>query len=605
MNTAIRRSLSSWPTIMVSLGLLLFFVAERMLGDGGVRLGLDAVAAISFGIGVIWRATGLRGVDGDARRLVLAGLGLSALIGVAVACHFLRLSMADGAPSDARGPAVLQIASILLATAGLGPLLALELAMRQMRPAAFVEWLRVQQALTTGLAIVFGLAALFLLNYAASQRMQRKDFSFGAPTSPSGATRSMVQAAPDKIEVFLFLERGSQVLSEVGDYFDGLTEAGATVERLDQAVNPELAKDLKVTGNGYVGLRSGERSGKWYLGTDLDNARGRLKRMDKELRAEIAKLAIAKRKIYFTMGHGERRDAKASKGEAAGGKKLRDLVRGLNGTVRSLGLGEGLGNAVPDDADLVVIFGPSAPFFEGEIAALKQYAEGGGAILALLDPKTDHGLAPLLELLGLEASPHEVCNDKVFLQQSYTKADHALLVTNAFTNHKAMRSLNRARGRAALALSSAGSLRKPAPQSKGKVTFVVRALAKSFEDLNGNRRFDDGAEKRSVPDLAAVVELPVAEKKEGGRSAIIGDSDLFADTLLANQANLVLGYDLLAWLLRDDSVSGDVVSDEDVPIRHTRDDDKLWFYGTTFAAPALVLGLGLGFVSIKRRRRQS
>jgi hypothetical protein len=44
------------------------------------------------------------------------------------------------------------------------------------------------------------------------------------------------------------------------------------------------------------------------------------------------------------------------------------------------------------------------------------------------------------------------------------------------------------------------------------------------------------------------------------------------------------------------------VSEEDVPIRHSRDEDALWFYGTVFAAPVLVLVFGLWYVRRKRSR---
>ena len=43
----------------------------------------------------------------------------------------------------------------------------------------------------------------------------------------------------------------------------------------------------------------------------------------------------------------------------------------------------------------------------------------------------------------------------------------------------------------------------------------------------------------------------------------------------------------------------------DVPVVHTRDDDALWFYGTTIVTPGLVLLCGLLFVRSRRRRRTS
>ncbi|MNC97946.1 hypothetical protein D3C83_157710 [compost metagenome] len=53
----------------------------------------------------------------------------------------------------------------------------------------------------------------------------------------------------------------------------------------------------------------------------------------------------------------------------------------------------------------------------------------------------------------------------------------------------------------------------------------------------------------------------------------------------------------------DEKLGGGVSSEEDVPIRHTRDEDTLWFYGTILFGPVVCLVGGLVFVGRKRRRR--
>ena len=42
--------------------------------------------------------------------------------------------------------------------------------------------------------------------------------------------------------------------------------------------------------------------------------------------------------------------------------------------------------------------------------------------------------------------------------------------------------------------------------------------------------------------------------------------------------------------------------EEDIPIVHKRDDDAVWFYGASFAAPALILALGI-VVSRRSKKR--
>jgi hypothetical protein len=59
--------------------------------------------------------------------------------------------------------------------------------------------------------------------------------------------------------------------------------------------------------------------------------------------------------------------------------------------------------------------------------------------------------------------------------------------------------------------------------------------------------------------------------------------------------NRVLLLDAVRWLIGEESFAGEVSSEEDVRIEHTKEKDVYWFYSTILGAPALVLGLGLLF----------
>jgi hypothetical protein len=64
-------------------------------------------------------------------------------------------------------------------------------------------------------------------------------------------------------------------------------------------------------------------------------------------------------------------------------------------------------------------------------------------------------------------------------------------------------------------------------------------------------------------------------------------------------ANAYFALDGVKWLLGEEATAGEVSSEEDKPIEHTRKQDVFWFYSTIFVAPALVLGAGW---TVNRRR---
>ncbi|MBV9950184.1 MAG: hypothetical protein JOZ69_25310 [Myxococcales bacterium] len=77
-----------------------------------------------------------------------------------------------------------------------------------------------------------------------------------------------------------------------------------------------------------------------------------------------------------------------------------------------------------------------------------------------------------------------------------------------------------------------------------------------------------------------------------------------SDAMLGNEANVLLVADAVRWLGGEESFAGALATPEDVRIAHTKQKDLVWFYGTIFAAPALVLGGGLLYARRTRRSRR-
>jgi hypothetical protein len=599
---AVSRALSPRPTRLVYVALALFFVGERVVGEGTSRLLLDGFALVFFLAAFAWVLVTSRAAPAAARSygtavlLGYVGLGVGGLLYSAFAW------LAEAETPDPAAP-YLQIASLILLVGCTGVLAAIEMSGTPMRAAGFVEMPRVREAAGTAATLALALAGLIFLNAAFARDDLRKDFSLSGPSSPSDATLSLLQARTEPVEVFLFFEKGSPALTLLGDYFEGLAVAGASKRVLDQALDAELAKELKVSRNGTIAFRSEKRSETWYIGSERDAVARKLSKLDTEVLKRLTKLARDQKNVYFTRGHGERGTRASKPGERPGAATINKLAGVLNVRVKNLGLAEGLGNKIPDDADVVVVHGPTGRFVPGEVQALKSYVEDGGALLLLLDPGVDTGLDEVLELLGVEARGAPLANDREFVRRSHTAADHVFLFSNSFASHKAIKTLNDARSQVALLFLEAQGIER-LEDAKAKVTLIARSRKDTFEDANNNRRFDKG-EERKVFAFAAASELRLEGRENDARAVIVGDSDTLSDLLAVTETNAAFGYEALLWLLRDDQIGGAAPLDEDVPIVHTRDDDAMWFYGSTVVAPGLVLALGLAVVRARRRRRGS
>lgn len=599
------------PSALALVAVLALFAGGRILEDGSANVAMGAAVVLSL-VAAAWRLQRAAGSTGPGAK-TLVGRAVAAHTAVAVGAGALLASALLKLTDDAANIAT--TVGLVLSVGGSAVLWALELLMAQTRATGLVDAPRVQRATQTAVTLVAGLSALVAVVFALQKSDARLELAFASPTSPSGATASVIDTAvcgddKQKPEVFLFFERGSTALGEVADYFDGLKARGARVQTLDQALDPALSKALKVTKNGTVAVRCGEKTDTIPIGADRDEAQRKVKKLDQDVRTKLGKLTRDPVTVYFTVGHGERSLDGSDKTGRAGGKSMKKLLDANNATTKKLGIADGLTDKVPDDAGLVVVFGPDRAFLPEEAAALSAYVARGGALAIFVDPArpgtddVDVGLSlqPVMQTLGLKVTPGEVVNDKEFVKQSNTSADHVFVFSTSFGTHKAVKTLNGARGKAALLFLSAQALSKAEAATSPKVSLVARSRPASFVDLNGNRAFDDAAEKREIVDLAAVVEVKADGDKEG-RAVVVGDSDVVADTLLANEANAVFAYEALQWLLRDDaSVADGATVVDDAPIRHTRDEDTLWFYGTTLGGPALVIALGALVVRLRRRR---
>jgi hypothetical protein len=91
---------------------------------------------------------------------------------------------------------------------------------------------------------------------------------------------------------------------------------------------------------------------------------------------------------------------------------------------------------------------------------------------------------------------------------------------------------------------------------------------------------------------------------------VLADVDVFADVYVRDPRGLVpvlisgpLLEDSVKWLGGDEAIVGDVVSEDDKPIQHTKGQDAAWFTLTIIGMPLVVLALGLFGTWARKKRR--
>jgi hypothetical protein len=591
-------------------GLFVLFLGERVLGSGTERLIVSGV-----GLAIVIAAFVLRGLaftrsQGRLKEAHQLALGVSSLVVAGLLVYGATLepvvtALTTDDESITRWTGALGAIWPVLVTVGLLPTFAIDRVLAnhpRVVPPRAAKGAAVQM-LSAALAICL----VFPVNYLAARHAWTTDVAYFRTTSAGESTLAIVKSLPEPVEAILFFQAGSDVGSEVEPYFRTLEEASGgmlTVTRVDQALAPGLAEELKIRTNGYVAYRMGESTEKFKIGDELSKAKRNLKKLDENAQKNLLKVTRGRRNAYFVVGHGEanfrERDNPLRKLN-----NFKKILESQNYKTQNLGPTEGLANAVPADADLVIVPSPAKPFSPAETEALTNYLDQGGAMLVMADYQDDP-MTDLLGHIGVTVGAHPLAHAQAHMRQSRGPADRLLLATNRYGTHSSVRTLSKNGTTLSVILPAAIAI-EAVEDPPGKVNTMVRSFPDTWEDAD--RNYKKGAEERSeVFDMAVAVtgpERPDAaddEPAEAWRAMVVGDVTWASDPVMqASQGNQVLLVDGVRWLLGDESISGSVESEEDVKIQHTKGQDWVWFYLTVLAVPLLVFGLGATSIRLRRR----
>lgn len=603
------------------LGVIGFFAAERYFAAASffpfLKYGSLVLAVLGAVIPYVMGQVALRAErPNEAVSLWLVGLWQVVLTS-ALLCYLLyRGILGDATAPQTFAPKALLALWVFFLVVGIVCGIGMENAFRLYGRGRGAEPVRIEKAGLGWLKVGLVLSAFLALNFAAVKKDRTFDWSYFKATKPGTSSLKMVKNVQDPVEVAIFYPYKNDVKPFVAEYFETLArESGGkiTVQHFDKDLHPTKAEELKVTGNGQVVLHQDDRREKIDVGLKLTQARANLAKLDSIFQKAFLALTSKAKTFYFTRGHGEMEWQNGDPFRVIRGFEL--LMRSQNYVLKTFGSREGSLQQVPDDAAAVVIAGPSQAFLQEEVDVLKKYVDEGGKLLVFLDEAVDAhpsmaaGKDPLkgyLQSVGLTYSPTRIANDKSFVRAARTDVDHWFIFSNVFGSHESVESLSRNDDRMGVLVYQGGSFQAAPVEGDWRTFEVIKSLNSSFDDKNRNYAFDEGKEKRQSWVLAAAAEKAVAGKeaqdpKAKAKIYAFADASVISDFLIRNPANQLLVLDAARWVAGDSAISGEIASEEDVRIRHSKVRELFVFHGSIFLVPILVLATG--FVATRKRRK--
>lgn len=285
--------------------------------------------------------------------------------------------------------------SVLLGVAGVFTLLAVIFDWRLYWD--FLSMRTTKHGMNMGLMIILVVGLLVCVNYLANKNNKTWDLTHEKLNSLSEQTTTLLKGLKQDLSVKIFYkgpqtkeerQRIKQNLDLFQDY-----SGKVKVQFINSYVDELLAKqyltemDDREAAGVFVFVEYGPKKVRVDAPFDESAITSALIKVTRETTS----------KIYFVQGHGER-DLNAP--DDQGLKDFADALKEASFEVEPLSLIDR--KAVPEDAAVVAIIGPTGPYLDSEIQWLREYKERGGRLLVAVDPGTRHNLANLTKSMGVQ-----------------------------------------------------------------------------------------------------------------------------------------------------------------------------------------------------------
>jgi hypothetical protein len=432
-------------------------------------------------------------------------------------------------------------------------------------------------------AIVWAAA---LVQQAATLSGIRFDWTFEGRYKLAPATIQAVENLPGRTYATLYADPRDPRRRRTRLLLDQLTRSGDVVVReRDLGDAPEEEDYFAIRSSNSVVFEVGDR---W-------------ERVDRPTEGAIFEalsyLGVADREvIYVTAGAGE-------------GDLTSQADSGFSGLAVALEtegielhqLGAAAVAAIPEDADAVMLIAPERRLQPGTLDAIRRYLDGGGSLIAMVEPGRDSGVEELLSEFGITPVGGVVV-DPASGSVKGEKPGLNPIAFNYSTDESITRGLDSNR-RTYFRGARTFSLHKPQPDDRLRAVVFASGDSWIYPDAQAA---DTGRAPERPPEVRTdYYPLVVAGRYVRGdtptRIVAFGDSSFADNANLRSLYNLDLVMNAVHWALRDEPrisirpKAGQLIQFP-VPIQNS----LKAFYGVGLLIPELML-LAAGLVWLRRR----
>ncbi|MEK8051353.1 GldG family protein [Ideonella sp. DXS22W] len=399
------------------------------------------------------------------------------------------------------------------------------------------------------IGVVAALGAVLAANVIVFRHDQHFDVTHEQAFTPAPETRAVLEQLTQDVELVYFYQaqnpaaRAAKTMVEIM----GREYPRLKVRTVDPDQTPALANRYGVRMYNAALLMAGGQRIEVATTEDREIALGILRLLRRDPRP-----------VCFLTGHGEydpenfefHTHFEGSQGHNhdAGGMtvvnmqqhgigRLRRALDKLGYAIRKVGLATG--GAVPADCAALILANPRTPFAPPEVDLLGRYLQGGGNLLALLEP--DYAVSAELQTL-LGRAGVSVGDGVIVDPLSHYFTDEQMVAVEKYAAHPAS---------VGLALSFFPGARPlqavAAPGVKTTVLFSTSAQATVVAQAQSQRAADGGG-PAAVRPLAIAAEGTLPGGARPFRLAVVGDADFASNSFYPFLANADLALGLTAWL---------------------------------------------------------
>jgi len=458
---------------------------------------------------------------------------------------------------------------------------------------------------TTSIAsvvVVLGIAVVIMV--FSYNHNKQYDLTHDKRYTLSPQTEKVLGLLTQDLEAVVFTSSSEpeyrQAISDYLDRYKNSSKGTFHYRFVDPYMNPGEVEKYKVAEENTVVFVYGDNQERVVI-TEFDL----FDKGEQTLTNAILKVIADETKtVYFLINHGEK-----SLGEELTDAKI--LLESQNYLVEELDLLNTPG--IADDATVLVIAGPRADLFPTELESIAAYIDGGGAVLALVEPGKLPNYDAFLEGFGLTLENDLIIDTSL----RAFGGDYFMPMISGYVNHPITVNL------VPSFFSYARSVEIDDEADSGWVlTELAMTSEQAWAETNltaESAEYNEGSDipgpvpvavigYRNIDEEAPDEENDAADDAEGSeetttpeaRFAVIGDADFIDNNLLGNYGNVDLFLNTVNWLAaQDDLVAITPKAKTSSPLLLSARQSMVMFL-VCLLVPLAVLGAGVAVWLVRR-----